>query len=303
MNEGSRRAVLVAFVANLGVATAKLVGWTFTGAASLLAEGVHSIADSGNQLLLFVGHQRAQRPPTAEHPFGHARERYFWAFLVAVLLFTVGALFAISEGIDKLRHPHEIGSPGWALGILVAAVAMEGYALRTAVAEARRSKQSQSWWSFIRHAKEAALPVILLEDMGALIGLVVALVSIGLSALTGNPAFDAIGSIIIGALLAVIAFIMGSEMQSLLIGESASPRAQAIIRRAIETHARIERLIHLRTQHLGPNELLVAAKVEFDDSLALSEAAAVIDEVEREIREREPSARLIYIEHDVYRPE
>ncbi len=302
MQEGSRRAVLVAFLANIGVAFAKIVGYGFTGAASLLAEAVHSLADSGNQLLLFLGAVRAQRPPSSEHPFGYARERYFWAFIVAVVLFTLGSVFAIVEGIDKLRHPHEIQSAGWAIAILLAAMAMEGAALRTAAREARRVKGDHSWWSFIRHAKIVALPIILLEDLGALIGLTVALVCVSLTAWTGSPTFDAVGSLIIGALLGVIAFVMGFEMQSLLIGEAATPEAEAQIRASLEGHASVRRLIHLRTQHLGPEELLVGAKVEFDPALGLSEAAAVINELEREIRSHQSSACVIYIEPDVYRP-
>ncbi len=301
MEEGSRRAVAMALAANLGVATAKIVGYAFTGAASLLAEAVHSVADSGNQLLLFLGSARARRPASPEHPFGYAREGYFWAFVVAVVLFTLGSVFAISQGIDKLRHPHLLASAEWAIGILLAAGVMESFALRTAVREARRHKGEQSWWSFIRHAKVAALPVILLEDAGALAGLLVALVCVSLAAWTGDPFWDALGSLIIGGLLGVIALLLGVEMQSLLIGESATPKVLQDIRGAIEDHAQVGRLIHLRTQHLGPDELLVGAKIALDPALLLAEAAAVIDEVEREIRRRQPSARLIYLEPDVDR--
>ena len=301
MEEGSRRAVAMAFAANVGVAIAKIVGYSFTGAASLLAEAVHSAADSGNQLLLFLGSARARRPASPEHPFGYAREGYFWAFVVAVVLFTLGSVFAISEGIDKLRHPHMLASPEWAIGILLAAGVMESFALRTAVREARRHKGEQSWWSFIRHAKVAALPVILLEDTGALAGLLVALVCVSLAAWTGNPFWDALGSLIIGGLLGVIAVLLGVEMQSLLIGESATPEVLQDIQRAIEDHPQVGRVIHLRTQHLGPAELLIGAKIALDPDLRLAEAAAVIDEVEREIRRRQPSARLIYLEPDVDR--
>jgi len=302
MEEGSRRAVAMAFAANLGVAIAKIVGYALTGAASLLAEAVHSVADSGNQLLLFLGSARARRPASPEHPFGYAREGYFWAFVVAMVLFTLGSVFAISEGIDKLRHPHTLVSPEWAIGILLIAAMLEGFALRTAVRAARRLKGEQSWWSFIRHAKVAALPVILLEDVGALAGLLVALCCVSLAAWTGDPFWDALGSLIIGVLLGVIALLLGYEMQSLLIGESATPEVQDDIRQAIEGHEQVGCLIHIRTQHLGPDELLVGAKIALDPALRLAEAAAVIDELEREIRRRQPSARLIYLEPDVYRP-
>ena len=299
MQEGSRRAVLVAFLANLGVAAAKLVGYGFTGAASLLAEAVHSAADSANQLLLLLGSVRARRPETPEHPFGYAREGYFWAFVVAVVLFTLGSLFAISEGIDKLRHPHPIQSPLWAIGILLGAMLLEGVALRTAVRAARPLKGDQTWWGFIRHAKVAALPVILLEDVGALLGLSAALVCVSLSAWTGDPRFDTLGSLLIGALLAVIAVVLGWEMQSLLIGESATPEVRRRIRDRIESHEHVRRLIHMRTQHLGPEELLVAAKVELDESLSLVQATEVIAQLEHMIRADQAAARVIYLVPDV----
>ncbi len=299
MQEGSLRAVWTALAANVGVAIAKFVGWSFTGAASLLAEAVHSLADSANQLLLLLGASRSRLPPDREHPFGYAREGYFWAFVVAVVLFTLGSLFAISEGIDKLRHPHPIQSPLWAIGILLGAMVLEGLALRTAVRAARPLKGDQTWWGFIRHAKVAALPVILLEDVGALLGLSAALVCVSLSAWTGDPRFDALGSLLIGALLAVIAVVLGWEMQSLLIGESATPEVQRRIRDRIESHEHVRRLIHMRTQHLGPDELLVAAKVELDESLSLVQATEVIAQLEHLIRADQAAARVIYLVPDV----
>ena len=301
MQDGSMRAVLVAFCANLGVAVAKFVGFAFTGAATLLAEAIHSVADSANQLLLMLGSARSRRPPTPEHPFGYARERYFWAFIVAVVLFTLGSVFAIVEGVDKLRHPHALESPEWAIGILVLALVLEGAALRTAVREARKHKGGESWWAFVRRAKSAALPVILLEDLGALLGLSVALVCIALAMWTGNPVFDAVGSVAIGVLLGFIALLLGAEMKSLLIGEAATPDVERSIRSVLEGHERVSRFIHLRTQHLGPEELLVGAKVELDPGLSLHDAATVINDLEARIRSREPSARLIYIEPDVFR--
>ena len=296
VHEGSRRAVLAAFWANLGVAVAKICGFLFTGAASLLAEALHSLADTGNQLLLLLGAARAQRPPTPAHPFGYGRERYFWAFVVAVILFTMGSLFAIVNGIGALREPHEIEHAGWAVGILVVAIGLEASSFRTAVRSANQVREGKSWWEFIRRAKMPELPVVLLEDLGALLGLVIALVAVALALWTGNPVYDAVGSLAIGLLLGVIAFVLGAEMKSLLIGESASARMEVAIREAMESHPRLLRLVHLRTQHLGPDELLVAARVEMDPGLSLPEAARVIDEAQELVRARAPSARQIYIE-------
>ncbi len=299
MHEGSRRAILAAFWANLGVAITKFCGFLFTGAASLLAETLHSVADTGNQLLLLLGAARAQRPATPSHPFGYGRERYFWAFIVAVVLFTIGSLFAISKGVGALREPHEIERPAWAVGILVVAIILESFSFRIAVRSANQVREGKSWWEFIRRAKMPELPVVLLEDLGALIGLTIALVAIALAVWTGNPVYDAVGSLAIGVLLGVIAIVLGIEMKSLLIGESASRRVELAIREAMESHPKLLRLVHLRTQHLGPDELLVAARVEMDPSLTLLEAARVIDEAQERVRARAPSARVIYIEPEL----
>lgn len=301
MTEGSRRAILAALLANLGIAAAKFVAFLVTGAASMLAETIHSLADTGNQALLFLGGSRALRPATPAHPFGHGRERYFWAFIVALVLFLLGSLFAIAEGVEKLRHPHELVSPAWAIGVLVVAIGLESLSMRTAVREALKAKGSESWPSFIRHSKSPELPVVLLEDLGALLGLVFALAGVGLAALLGEPRYDAIGSIAIGVLLGVIAVVLASEMKSLLIGEGASPAQERAIREAFAEATGIRRVIHLRTLHLGPEELLVAAKVEVEPGLAVSEIAATIDGAERHVRSNVPAARVIYVEPDVLR--
>ncbi len=289
--------VLAAFLANIGVAAAKFTGYAFTGAASLLAEAVHSVADSGNQLLLVFGSLRARREASDEHPFGYARERYFWAFIVAVVLFTLGSLYAIIQGWEQLQHPEPLKSPAWAFGILIFAMVVEGSALRTAVVEARKFRGEESWLQFIRRSKSPELPVMLLEDFGALMGLVLALVCVGLAELTGDPRWDGVGSLSIGALLGTIAIVMGSEMKSLLIGESAARSEEQAIHATVESHPRVRRVIHLRTQHLGPDELLVGAKVEFDAALTVRELGRAIDEIEAELRERTP-AHVIYIEPD-----
>ncbi|MFP6623813.1 MAG: cation diffusion facilitator family transporter, partial [Myxococcota bacterium] len=272
-----------------------------TGAASMLAEAVHSLADSGNQTLLLWGGASAERPATEEHPFGFARERYFWAFVVSLVIFSLGSLFAIYEGVSKLLHPHELTSPMVAVAILLAGIGMEGVSFRTAVVEATKQKKQLGWWAFIRRTKSPELPVILLEDLGALLGLVVALVGIGLASLTGDPRFDALGSITIGALLAVIAAVLAIEMRSLLIGEAATIEDREAIRQSLSQTPSVERVIHMRTQHFGPDQLLVALKLQFETGLTTEGIADGINDAERRIRERVPAAKLIFIEPDIYR--
>jgi cation diffusion facilitator family transporter len=301
VTDGSRRAIVAAFLANLGIAVAKLVAYAFTGAASMLAEGVHSIADTGNQALLLLGAARAARTPTADHPFGFGRERYFWAFVVALVLFSLGSLFAIVEGVEKLLHPHQLSSPEWALGVLAVAIALEGFSLRTAIHEARALRGDGGWWQFIRHAKMPELPVVLLEDVGALLGLVFAAVGVGLALATADPRWDALGSVAIGLLLGVIAVILAVEMKSLLIGEAAIPATVELIRTTLAAGAGVTHVIHLRTLHLGPDDLLVAAKVAFAPDVPLRRVADVTNEMEAALRARVPSARLVFIEPDVFR--
>jgi cation diffusion facilitator family transporter len=301
MHEGSRRAVIAALFANLGIAIAKFAGFAFTGASSMLAEAIHSCADTGNQALLLWGGSRGRLEPTPRHPFGYGRERYFWAFVVALMLFTLGGLFAIYEGSGKLLHPHAISSPTIAIAILLLGIVLEGYSFRTAIVEARKQRGGHSWWEFIRHTKSAELPVVLLEDLGALLGLTFAMIGILLSMLTGDARYDAMGSIAIGVLLVGIAAVLAVEMQSLLIGESASLDNQQAIRSSLESSEHLSRIIHMRTLHLGPEELLVAAKVEFDEHLDLPAVARAIDAAEARVREAVPAARVIYLEPDVYR--
>ncbi len=299
--DGTRRAIAAAFLANLGIASAKFAGFYITGAASMLAEAVHSLADTGNQGLLILGTARAKREATREHPFGYGRERYFWAFVVAMVLFSLGSFFAIYEGIDKLRHPHELVSPAVAIGVLVLAIALESWSFRTAIVAAQPLRGSKSWWSYIRRSRSPELPVVLLEDLGALLGLVIALAGISLSAIFDDPRFDAIGSIAIGALLGVIAIVLAIEMKSLLIGESAAKETRDAIRTIIEDSPSVCKLIHMRTLHLGPDELLVAAKVEFDIGLDIPGLASAIDDLEAAIRRQTPIALVIYVEPDITR--
>lgn len=294
---GERRAVLAALFANCGIAIAKFAGFAVTGAASLLAEGIHSVADTSNQALLLLGSHRARRAPSATHQFGYARERYFWAFVVAVVLFTAGGLFALYEGIEKLRHPHEPEELVVAIVILVAALVFEAFSLRTAVGAARAVKDpGTSWIAFIRRSKSAELPVVLLEDLGALVGLVIALVGVVLAKVTDEPRFDAMGSLAIGLLLVVIALVLASEMRSLLIGEAAAPSDVRAIETVIRDDARVVRLVTIRTEQLGPDALLVGAELELDPALSGREVSDTLEELERAVRAAVPVAREIFLE-------
>ncbi len=302
MHDGNRKAILAAFFANLGIAVAKLVGFVITRSAGLLAESMHSLADTGNQALLLFGSRRGARPADRAHPFGYGPERYFWAFVVALVLFSLGGLFALYEGIDKLRHPHVIDSPVVAFVILGLAIVLEGWSLRTAVHEARPHRATGvSWWKFIRRTKSPELPVVLLEDTGALVGLVFALGGLAVGEATGNPRWDAVGSIAIGLLLVVIAIVLAIEMKGLLIGESASDADQHAIETALTSTDEVLGLIHLRTMHLGPEQLLVAAKLEFDHHLNIEQLALAIDAAERALRAAVPIAHTVYIEPDIRR--
>jgi cation diffusion facilitator family transporter len=301
VHEGSRRAIAAAFLANLGIAIAKFIGFLVTGASSMLAESIHSVADTANQGLLFLGGARAARPADEEHPFGHGRDRYFWAFVVGLVLFTVGGVFAVYEGVEKLRHPHDIDTPAVAFAILGVAVVLESFSLRTAVREARPLRGSLSWAAWLRRSKSPELPVVLLEDIGALVGLLLALLGLTLAVTTGEPRWDGLGTLSIGVLLIVIAVILVVEMKSLLIGEGATPEDQEAVRAAITGTPDVRSLIHLRTLHLGPDELLVAAKIELSRSLAAPAIAAAIDAAEGRIRAAVPIASLIYLEPDLRR--
>ena len=293
--------MIAALLANAGIAVAKFVGFVITGSASMLAESIHSVADSGNQGLLLLGGKRARRDADEEHPFGYGRERYFWAFVVSLVLFSLGGAFAIFEGISKIREPHEVESPEVAVGILLFAVVLEGLSFRTAVREANAVRDDASWWQFVRRSKNPELPVVILEDLGALVGLLLALVAVAATLATDDALWDGIGTLSIGVLLSVLAVILAVEMKSLLIGESAAAKVQQSIRAAIEIEPAVERLIHLRTQHLGPVELLVAAKVSFLRDLTVPELADAVDRVEVSVRQAVPEARIIYIEPDVVR--
>ena len=297
----SRGAVAAALAANIGIAIAKAIGFIVTGSGSMLAEAGHSLADSGNQALLLFGARRAGRGADAEHPFGHSREHYFSAFLVAVILFTAGAGFALREGIDKIVHPHELESTIVAIVILAVSIGLESFSLRTAVAAANRSRGDRGWWTFVRESKNADLAVVLLEDTAALVGLALALTGVGLAAAAHDPVWDAVGTIGIAGLLGVVAVVMAIETKSLLIGESASKEEIETIRRVIDSAEGLDGLVHLRTEQRGPDELLVAAKVAVSPRSRSGDLAKLIDDVEARIREAVPAARYIFIEPDVRR--
>jgi cation diffusion facilitator family transporter len=297
---GGTRAIVAALIANAGIAIAKFIGWLITGSSSMLAEAVHSVADTSNQGLLLLGGRTARRAATPEHPFGYGRDRYFYSFVVALLLFTLGSVFALYEGIHKLESHEPLTSPIVAVVILVVAIGLETFSFRTAIVESRPLKGSGTWWQFIRQAKVPELPVVLLEDLGALVGLILALFGVGLAVLTGDPVWDAVGTICIGVLLGVIAIILIIEMKSLLIGEGVAPPVLSEIVAAIES-GDVQRVIHIKTQYVGPEELLVAAKIAFAPGLPLEAVAAGIDAAEARIRERVPDARMIYLEPDLDR--
>ncbi len=304
MASGSNKAILAALFANLGIAIAKFVGYAFTASSSMLAEAIHSVADTSNQALLLLGGRRAAMDATPEHPFGFGRERYFWSFIVALVLFTLGGLFAIFEGVHKLGEAsHEVSNVEWAIGILVIAIILESYSFYTAVKESRALKGQASWWEFIRHSRTPELPVVLLEDLGALVGLALALLGISIAAITGDSRWDAYGTISIGVLLVVIAAVLVFEMKSLLIGESALGSMRKTIVRAIEETPDVNRLLHMRTQHIGPDELLVAAKIQLKKGLDTARVAAAINQTENRIRDAVPIRCMIYLEPDVFDPD
>jgi len=297
---GGTRAIIAAFLANLGIAITKFIAWFFSGSASMLAEGVHSVADSGNQLLLILGGRQAKKSADKEHPFGYGRERYVYAFVVSIILFSVGGVFSIYEGVEKLTHPHELEVPWLPMLVLTIAIVLESISLRTAIKESNHVRGRQSWVQFVRRAKAPELPVVLLEDIAALIGLVFAFLGVGLTVLTGNSVFDAIGTLMIGTLLVIVAIVLGIETKSLLVGEGATEQEVQKIEQAILAGPEAERIIHMKTLYLGPDELLVAAKLGFPADQRLAEVAAATNVIEQRIRQAVPVARVIYVEPDVY---
>lgn len=297
---GGTRAIIAALSANLAIAASKFVAFAFSGSSSMLAEGVHSLADSGNQALLLIGGKKAKQAADEEHPFGYGRERYVYAFLVSIVLFSVGGMFALYEGYEKVRHPHAVEHWYWPVGVLVFALAAEGSSFRTAIKESNHSRGTLSWPEYIRRAKAPELPVVLLEDFGALIGLTLALAGVGIALATGDGTWDGVGTLCIGILLICIALVLAAETKSLLIGEGAGPESLARVRAAIVDGDTVTGVIHMRTLHLGPEELLVAAKISVQHDDTATEIARAIDAAEERVRAAEPFARVIYLEPDIY---
>lgn len=300
---GGTKAIVAALLANAGIAVTKFIAYLLTSSSSMLAESVHSLADSGNQVLLLVGGKRARREATPEHPFGYGRARYVYAFLVSIILFSLGGLFALYEAWHKFQDPHAITSWHWVpVVVLVAAIIMESFSFRTAVVESNHVRGRLSWREFVQRAKSPELPVILLEDLGALVGLVLALVGVSMTLVTGNGLWDAAGTASIGVLLILIAIILGIEVKSLLIGEAATPENVAAVRAALEGTEGVESVIHLRTMHLGPEEILVAAKIEVAGVESAADVAAEIDAAEAAVRAAVPELKaVIYLEPDLRR--
>ena len=307
--EGGTKAVVAALTANIFIAVTKFAAWALTGASSMLAEAIHSVADSGNQVLLLVGGKRASREATPEHPFGYGRERYLFAFIVAVVLFSVGGLFALYEAYHKYEEVHS-GAPNellegrwwWVpLVVLTAAIIAETFSFRTAIVESNKVRGRQSWSRFIRRAKAPELPVILLEDFAALLGLVFALFGVGMSLLTQNGYWDVVGTTMIGLLLVLVAITLAIETKSLLLGEAAGSESIQRIEGALTATSGVERIIHMKTLHLGPEEILVAAKIGVSTGASAAEVAETIDRAEVAIREAEPMVTALYLEPDIYK--
>ncbi|MFI2510174.1 cation diffusion facilitator family transporter [Streptomyces sp. NPDC018972] len=297
---GGTKAIVAALAANLAIAVAKFVAFIFSGSSSMLAESVHSLADSGNQALLLVGGKRAQRQATPQHPFGYGRERYIYAFLVSIVLFSVGGMFALYEGYEKIKHPHELEHWYWPVGVLVFAIIAECFSFRTAIKESNVLRGQRSWKEFVRHAKAPELPVVLLEDLGALVGLILALGGVGMALATGDSVWDGIGTLCIGVLLILIALVLAVETKSLLLGEAAGAEETQKIEAAVVDGDTVTRIIHMRTLHIGPEELLVAAKIGVRHDGTATEIASAIDAAESRIRDAVPIARVIYLEPDIY---
>lgn len=301
-SSGGGKAILAALAANIGIAITKFIAFVFSGSSSMLAESIHSLADSGNQLLLLLGGRQSRRKADKEHPFGYGRERYVYAFVVSIILFSVGGVFSIYEGIEKVSAPHPLENAWLPIVVLVIAMALEGFSLRTAIKESNPSRGRQSWIQFVRRAKAPELPVVLLEDTAALTGLAFAFLGVLLTTLTGNGLWDGIGTLFIGALLVLVAIVLGIETKSLLVGEGASDADMAAIEKAITGTPRVDRLIHAKTLYLGPDELLLGAKIALAPDAELRDVAETINEVEENVRAAVPIARVIYIEPDVYLP-
>jgi cation diffusion facilitator family transporter len=294
---GSQSVVIKALVANFGIAIAKFVAAGLSRSASMLSEAVHSLADSGNQLFLLIGMRRATRQEDTVHEFGYASERYFWAFIVAVSLFTIGATFSMYEGIHKVMHPGgEMGSRTVAYVVLGVSILLELYSLNAAVQEFRHIKAGRSLKQTIDEARDAVVIVVLFEDIAALIGLLAALFGLIMSQLTGNGVWDGVGSIIVGVTLFGVAFFLARKTKELLIGQSVPPAQRAKIIQITEDTAGVQKVVHMRTTHLGPEEVLLGMKISLDEAMTTADCAKRVDEIETRLRAELPILKRIYIE-------
>jgi cation diffusion facilitator family transporter len=293
--------VVAALFTNIIAGLAKIGGFLVTGSAALLAEGVRSAAAATNQTLLLAGSRRARRGATLPHPHGLGRDHYFWSFVVALLATSMGAAFAIVFGALRVRQPDELVRPEVALAILGAAIVLKSLSFGAAIAAAHRLKRQTSWWRFVRRAVQPHIPMVLVQDLGALTGLLLATAAVSASMVTGDPLYDAIGSILVGVVMLLATIAAAVLMKGLLIGESASHDDEEGIAAAIEIEPCVTRIVHMRCQHIGPEELLVGAKVELVDGLELGEVAEVVARVEASVRRAVPAARIMYLEPDVFR--
>lgn len=295
------RAIIAALIANIGIAITKFVAAAISGSASMFAEGIHSVADSGNQVLLIIGGKRSRREATAAHPFGYGRSRYIYAFMVSIVLFSIGGMFSVMEGIQKLHEPHELEQAWLPLTVLGVSIVLESFSLRTALREAKHVRGKSSLIQFIRHAKSPELPVVMLEDIAALTGLVLAFGGVGLTVLTHDAIWDAIGTLAIGVLLVLVAILLGIETSSLLVGEGATADDTARIRTALESSHGVRGVIHMKTLYLGPDELMLAAKIAVAPETTGKQIAEIIDDAESNVRKVVPVTRVIYLEPDIQR--
>jgi cation diffusion facilitator family transporter len=298
---GSSKAIFAALGANIGIAATKFVAAAISGSASMFAEAIHSVADSGNQVLLIVGGRKSRKEATQSHPFGYGRQRYIYAFMVSIVLFSIGGLFSVYEGIQKLGEPHELEQAWLPLTVLGVSIVLESFSLRTALKEVKHERGDKSLIQYIRHAKAPELPVVVLEDIAALIGLALAFGGVGLTVLTHNPIFDAIGTLAIGALLLLVAVVLGAETSSLLIGEGATQDDAESIATALAGASGVQSVIHMKTLYLGPDELMLGAKIAVDPMSSAAEVAQVIDSAEVAVRAAVPAVRVIYLEPDILR--
>jgi cation diffusion facilitator family transporter len=298
-SEGSAKAIAAALGANIGIAITKFIAAAVSGSASMFAEGIHSVADSGNQVLLIIGGKRAKREASKTHPFGYGRSRYIYAFMVSIVLFSVGGMFSIIEGVNKLAEPHELHEAWLPLTVLGVSIALESFSLATALKAAKDDRGNTGLVAYIRHAKSPELPVVLLEDLAALVGLVLAFAGVGLTVLTGDPIWDAYGTLAIGGLLVLVAIILGIETSSLLVGEGASPTDDAKIAEALGASSGVESIIHYKTLYLGPEELMLAAKIAVAPTASGEQIAKIINDAEASVRAAVPAARVIYLEPDI----